>query len=618
MWIVWRLTSDKLLSTRHLAGFYARTNRLGQADSIVQDLVRSARTTDARINAYILYGQFLEPYKPDQAQRAFGNAIQADPKNPAGHYALARFHAAKGRWDQAIRAMIKCVELRPDAPGLERELIGFQISAGRFPDAQARLDRILKAFPTDPSALRLQAQLHLRRDNDVIGAEKVLTLAINANAADVTSLATRARLYLSAGLLRKARGDLEKISQATGDVQIAVDLGEVYTRLKQYAQAEATLKSVLKRRPKLQSGISGLAGAYSAQEKWADLERLLGGAVKGDPKNPTYAIIESGMWVRRGQQDKALASLSGAIRIAPENPAVVRTYLDGLLRAEQYAKVLEVTKPYADKKGFAPMVPALRARALAKSGQVGQAESIFRGLVKNASVQSLVFLAGQMVESFGRDKAIARLAQWRGRPEEWQLHQVQAGLYRGGENLPEAVKALVKARRLTEDKSVARAGLDMELGMTYYRMGRHAEAEKAYLAALPIMPNNASLLNNIAYLYAVDLKRPGDALPYAAKAYARIPASANVLDTYGWVLARLKRYDEAEEYLTKASELPNTVPIARYHLGRVHEWKGNPAEAMKQYKLALEMVPEKSAEKDLRDKISAAIKRMEAKGDSRQ
>ena len=608
-----QLAADKLLATRHLAGFYARTNRLGQADTIIQDLVRGARTTDGKVDAYVLYGQFLAPYKPDQAERAFGNAIQADPKNPAGHHALARFHAAKGTWDQAIRAMTQCVELRKDVPGFERELIGFQISAGKFPDAQSRLGQILKASPTEPSALRLQAQLHLARDNDVISAERVLTEAVNANAADVISRATRARLYLSAGLLRKARDDLEKISRITADVQAAVDLGAVYTRLKQYAQAEVTLKSVLRRRPKLQSGISRLAGAYLAQKKWADLERLLTGAIRGDPKNPAYAVIESQMWSRRGQQDKALASLLTAVSIAPDNSALVGTYLGSLLRAEQYAKVLEVTGFYVGKKGFASTVPALRARALAKSGKVDQAEAIFRPLVKNSSVQSLGFLAGHMVESFGRDKAIARLPEWRGRPKEWQLHHVLAGLHRGAENLPKAAKALVKARGLTEDKSVDRARMETELGMTYYRMGRHAEAEKAYLAALPIMPNDASLLNNIAYLYAVDLKCPADALPYAEKAYARAPGSVNVLDTYGWVLALLKRYGEAEEYLTQAAELPNTVPVARYHLGVVHQRQGKPAEALKQYKLALEMVAEKPGEKDLREKLSAAIKQIEGK-----
>ena len=612
---VWKLAANKLPVTRQLAWFYGRTGRLGQADALIQGLLKAAKTPEQKMLVYILYGDFLTPFKPDQARRAYGEAIQADPKNPEGHYALAQFHARQSRWAEAIQAMTRCVELRKDAPGLEKTLISYQISDGKFSDAETRLEEILQASPLDIGALRLKARLILRRDMDIGKAEKVLNTAVGASGNDVGSLLDRARLYLSTGSLAKAKSDLEKITQLTGDVKVALDLGSLYARLKEYSKAEELFKRVLKRQPGLQEAIRRLGAVYSAQKKWTDLEALLAEAGKADPKNPAYAMMASGMWTGREKPDKALASLAEAMKIAPASPTVVGAYLNALLRAEQYPKVLEVTKGYLGKKNFVPMAAAVHARALAKSGKVAEASVIFRGLVKDSDVRSLGFISGQMAEGLGVDKAIARLPEWRVKTTEWQLYHVVAGLHRKAKQQPEVVKALLMAIRLAAANPKTQAGLSVELGMTYSVMGRHGESEKAYLAALAVLPDHVALLNNLAYLYVSNLDQPKKALPHITKAYALAPANGNILDTYGWVLSKLDRDEEAEKYLTLAAEQPDVSALIRHHLGQVYEKRGKLPEALKQYKLGLELIPDKPVDKDkeLQEKITTAIQRVEGK-----
>lgn len=605
---IWSAATNKLYGTQILASFYARNKRLGEADSLIQNLLK---TTTDKVTANIMYGQFLAPHKPDQARRAFGNAIKADPDNPAGYHALARFRAQTRRWGDAIQAMLRCVELKPDAPGLEKELISYELNAGSFTDAQNRLDRILSVSPTDAAALRLKARLLLVRDGDTTGAEDLLSKSIRENPSDIRSLLDRAVLYMRIRDLAKAKTDLEQARQIRDSAAIVLDLAGVYVGLKQYSQAENTLKTLLKKNPKSSQAIERLAGVYTVQEKWKDEEDLLATAIKAEPDNARYRIIEAQMWRRREDKDKELAALAAGVKIIPEDVAMVGAYLDGLLNAERYTKLLEVTEPYLTKEKFSPMIEAIRARALAKSGKTPEAEEIFRSLVKKAATRSLGFLATQMVESFGLDKTIAVFPLWRGNSGQWQLHNVMGQLYRRADRTKEAAEALTKARDLTAARSRERGVVNIQLGMALYRMDKLPEAEKAYLAALSVVPNDSGLLNNLAFLYVDDFGQPDKAMPFAEKAYRQAPQNANVVDTYAWVLAKLKKYQQAEKILTSLIDRDSSVPAARLHLGWVLEQQGRLDSAKKQYLLGQEMISDKKRNKKLFDAFAESIKRVQ-------
>ena len=606
-----KLASDKVVGTRALAMFYVRTNRLGMADDTIQNLLE---TTDNKVGGYILYGEILASRKPDQARRAFDNAIKADPENPAGHYALARFHAASGAWDPAVKAMTQCVRLSKNAPAYEGDLILYQIRGRKFADAQARLDRILKASPTAPVFLRHKARLVLDRDNDIASAEDLLSTAVRENVNDIASLTTRAQFYVGTRNLDKARADYEKARQIADTVDTSLPLSDVYRGLKLYRQAESILTDLLKRVPdRAPVIIERLAGLYTVQKKYPALEALLARACKAQRSNWRYRILASQMWSRRGQQDKALSALADAVGIAPKSLTTIVTYVDALLGAEQYAKVLEVTGPYVDNKNFAPTIPAMRARALVKSGKVAEGQAILRDLVKTSPARSLGFLAGQLLATFGADKTIAHLADWRGRTDEWEYHQVLADLHRQAKRTDKAVAELVKARDLVPAGSPVAGRINRQLGIDYYQQGRIPEAQKAYLAALAVLPNDPGLLNNIAFMYADDLDNPREALPYATKAYRWASKNANVADTYAWVLAKLTRYKEAETILAALVQQENVVPAARYHLGWIYERQGRHDEAIKQYRYGQTMITDKTRNEKLYDMFVASIKRVQGK-----
>jgi Tfp pilus assembly protein PilF len=107
------------------------------------------------------------------------------------------------------------------------------------------------------------------------------------------------------------------------------------------------------------------------------------------------------------------------------------------------------------------------------------------------------------------------------------------------------------------------------------------------------MPNNTGVLNNLAYVLALNDIRLPDALTLAQKALELSPNNPTMMDTYGFVLYKNRDYERALEYLSAArqqfEQSEEGVPAEIYeHIGMVKEMQGLTQEAMKAYQQALD------------------------------
>ena len=103
------------------------------------------------------------------------------------------------------------------------------------------------------------------------------------------------------------------------------------------------------------------------------------------------------------------------------------------------------------------------------------------------------------------------------------------------------------------------------------------KAFEAYKEALRYDPNNEIALNNYAYNLALQdeasLKR---ALEMSEKSLTIAPDNENYLDTYGYILYRLKRYKEAKVVFTKLLSInPNPGVTSLLHYSDILEALGN-------------------------------------------
>jgi len=112
-------------------------------------------------------------------------------------------------------------------------------------------------------------------------------------------------------------------------------------------------------------------------------------------------------------------------------------------------------------------------------------------------------------------------------------------------------------------------------------------AEADFRALLVLDPDNADVLNALGYTLADQTERYEDARKMIAQALIIRPDAEHILDSMGWVLFRLKDYEQAIEFLEKAYYPSKQVEIGA-HLGEVYWVVGDQVKAREIWQEAFE------------------------------
>jgi tetratricopeptide (TPR) repeat protein len=137
-----------------------------------------------------------------------------------------------------------------------------------------------------------------------------------------------------------------------------------------------------------------------------------------------------------------------------------------------------------------------------------------------------------------------------------------------------------------------------------------------YESLMAKMPNNNTVLNNLAYLLAENDQNLADALKYAKRALDAQPNEPGFLDTYAYVLYKSGNYQEAVRFVDAALQQYSQrdqmfVPAEVYeHKGLIKERLGAKDEAIAAYKQALEAAGTKKSSQKVIERINKAVERI--------
>lgn len=127
-------------------------------------------------------------------------------------------------------------------------------------------------------------------------------------------------------------------------------------------------------------------------------------------------------------------------------------------------------------------------------------------------------------------------------------------------------------------------------GDFHHTLGDKEKMYDDYDSTLIYDPDNINVLNNYAYYMSLDNRDLKKALSMSAKTLEAEPFSATYLDTYAWILFKMKRYKEALEYMEKALRYLDTDnPEIYEHYGDVLFMCGEKDKALENWHKALRM-----------------------------
>ena len=116
-------------------------------------------------------------------------------------------------------------------------------------------------------------------------------------------------------------------------------------------------------------------------------------------------------------------------------------------------------------------------------------------------------------------------------------------------------------------------------GVAYERIGDWNKAEKDLTASLKIDPDQAYVINYLAYSWLEQGIKIEKSLEMLKKANRLKSNDPYIIDSLGWALFKLKKYKESKDYLQVAVKLLPSDPTVNDHYGDVLWKNGNKIQA---------------------------------------
>jgi len=515
---------------------------------------------------------------PDRAE-AMAKAVEAlegvravEPHDVRSMLSLGQIYLRRGQAAEAADVFESVVDTTPGYLPAYRFLAEALLEAGRRADAAGALRKVVEGEPENEAARLALAEILAEQ-----GKHQEAIDILQAHPAPLESVEARSRLATELYLV----GDLDQAGDLLG--QLAGDAPD-------------------SRFIRLLHGLVLSAQARN-EEALATLEPLL----DGGPGDADLAVTVSELLLREEREDEAVDMLRDTVNRLEEDgsgavAAEVRLAL-GRLYANlgRWQEVEETTAPLVDGAGDGgtDSVPALLlwADALAEQGRGEPALDRLRKTAAGRGDETEPALLSKQVELLGllgrTQEAVDILSALADPREEGEggeegedaredaFLRATEGLHRS-EHYAETIVPLERFVAGRPDSVIGR----FLLGAARERSGRREEAVAAFRALLQEEPDFHPALNYLGYMWIEEGENLDEAIEMVGRAVELDPDNGAYVDSLGWGLFQLGRYEEARGTLERAARLAQD-PTIYEHLGDVYAALGDADGARRAYQRAM-------------------------------
>jgi tetratricopeptide (TPR) repeat protein len=523
-------------------------------------------------------------------------------ESAAGNYLAGRHGQSMGDWSSAADYMLAALAGAPESKDILQRAFFLSLAAGRMDDAVPLSEQMIAAEPSAHFALALSFADAVKQE-DWPRADARLAAMGNEGLGQFLTPLFAAWLAQAEGRETEALARLESASDTAG-------FAGLYT---------------------LHAGmIAELQGKTEEADRWYQEAAAAGLSLRGSE-------IVASWYSRTGRQDKALETVTRLRELTDgshlldgmqhklENGEVLApefsTPTDGLAEALfDFASALEREGASDVALLYGHIAEHLRPRfdllhfvmgsLLVDREQLDMAKAQFDQIPRDSELYWAARMrlvdAYEAVEAEDQAIALAReLTRLRPhRPDGWEA---LGDVYRSAEDWEEAVDAYNHALANIDTEEKTDWSLHYKRAICKDQLGDWLGAEADLVAALELDGDQAYVLNYLGYSWADQGKNLQQAKSMVERAVSLRPTDGYIIDSLGWVLYRIGRFDDAALILERAVALVPDDPEINGHLGDAYWQVGRKLEAGFQWRRALQDAESEELREKMADRLAYGL-----------
>ena len=469
-----------------------------------------------------------------------------------------------GNLPDAASMLTRCTEVNPYDAAAHYQLAEIYTTVDDYKFA-LRHARLAARYNPQNEWYQMQlANLYMTEKN-IDSAIVVLRQIVDTQPNNTDLRNNLATLYLEKNDYRKALKELDKIEKTYGFTEdVAIAKYRVYLKKKDLKKIESVLKKGIKKYPDDMRFYGLLAELYSMTGREREAKEYYTKLLEVDPENAIGFISMIEFNKGYGNDAKALEEMQRMYDMKTIDPDLkVELYLhlssDSIFFKKHYKQMDVLIKQLFEKYPENFRVRIVNAdRNLREKNFEGAKDDL---LFITSRVQTNYFLWEQLFYLLNLLQDNETLYESTAKALQHFDDRYLFNFFHGlaASMLKKYDEAIPAYRRTIEFlKKEKEPDRDVEL-QTYVFLAEacndqklYRESDEAFEMALAIAPDNPLILNNYSYYLSLREEKLELAEKYIKRCIAMEPNSNTYLDTYGWVLYKLGRVDEAIIMIEKA------------------------------------------------------------------
>lgn len=498
-----------------------------------------------------------------------------------------------GNFSDAVGLYLSCLEINPKSTASMFEIARILYSNNDFDGALKLMEKAVSLNKDNEWYLYFLSDLY-KQKKDFKSALKVTENIISINEYNEMYYYDKINLYLYLGKASKAEKEFDIIEKKFGlSTTLVEEKIKYYFKVNKVDKAEEMLVDLSKENPDNDTYLRILADLYFQKREYQKSIDLYDQILKISADSASVHLMKAEIYLElydslnfvsefkyvlsdRTIDAKTKVDIVNSIledstlnfyEYAQEfNSLLIKTHPNSVDVRNYYASYLVLNERYNEALEHLYFVLDFDKTNLNIYSQLLYIENL------NNNWDTVNFIASQALEYY---------------PNQYFLFFYQGLSSFMLENYDEAINSLMTGVNFCPSNDI-KSEFYSYIAESYYKLNNSKMSYHFYDKSLSMNENNIVVLNNYSYYLSLTNTSLGKALEMTKKSNKLEPDSPIYLDTYAWVLFKLKKYSEAKEIIEKALSLMDEENgEILEHYGDILYKNGDVDNALIQWKKAL-------------------------------